>query len=83
MAIRKGDWKLVAYDPAVDGGSDKATPQRLYNLAEDMGEKNDLIAEHPEKARELQAAWDEWNKQNIPPKWGGGGKRAARRARAR
>ncbi|HEX6960781.1 MAG TPA: sulfatase [Lacipirellula sp.] len=83
MAIRKGDWKLVAYDPAVEGGKGKATPQKLYNLAEDIGEERNLIAEHPEKARELQAAWDEWNKQNVPPKWGGrSGKRTARRARA-
>ena len=83
MAIRKGDWKLIAYDPVVDGGTGKATPQKLYNLAKDVGELHDLIADYPEKARELQAAWDEWNKENAPPKWGARGpKRASARDRA-
>lgn len=70
MAIRKGDWKLVKYDPVVDGGKKGATDARLYNLADDIGEKNNVIAEEPEKAKELQAAWDEWNKSNVPPLWG-------------
>jgi arylsulfatase A-like enzyme len=84
MAIRKGDWKLVAYDPVVDGGRGKATPKKLYNLANDLGEEQDLAASEPERVRELQAAWDEWNESNIPPKWGsGGGNRRARRAAVR
>ena len=70
MAVRKGDWKLVKYDPVVDGGKKGATDARLYNLADDIGEKNNVIAEEPEKAQELQAAWDEWNKSNVPPLWG-------------
>jgi arylsulfatase A-like enzyme len=83
MAIRQGDWKLVSYDPAVDGDRGEATPKRLYNLATDIAEEHDLISTEPEKAGELEAAWDEWNKSNVPPKWGGGGKRrGARRAAA-
>jgi arylsulfatase A-like enzyme len=83
MAIRQGDWKLVAYDPAVEGGRGKATPPKLYNLANDLGEEQDLFANEPEKVKQLQAAWDEWNESNIPPKWGSGsGKRRARRAQA-
>ena len=70
MAVRKGDWKLVKYDPVVDGGKKGATDARLYNLAEDVSEQNNVIAEEPEKAKELQAAWDEWNKSNVPPRWG-------------
>ena len=84
MAIRKGDWKLVAYDPVVNGGRGKATPKNLYNLANDLGEEQDLAASEPEKVQELQAVWDEWNESNIPPKWGsGGGNRRARRAAVR
>jgi len=69
MAVRKGDWKLVKYDPVVDGGKKGATDARLYNLADDIGEKNNVIADEPETAKELQAAWDEWNKSNVPPLW--------------
>jgi len=73
MAIRKGDWKLVKYDPTVDGAKvplNTAGKPHLYNLANDLGEIKDLIEEHPEKAQELQAAWDMWNKDNIPARWG-------------
>jgi arylsulfatase A-like enzyme len=71
MAIRKGDWKLVRYDPVVDGMKGTATDAKLYNLASDVGESNNLIKAEPEKAKALQAAWDEWNKGNVPPAWGG------------
>jgi arylsulfatase A-like enzyme len=71
MAIRKGDWKLVRYDPVVDGMKGTATDAKLYNLANDIGENHDLIKSEPEKAKVLQAAWDEWNKGNVPPAWGG------------
>jgi hypothetical protein len=40
----------------------------------------------PEKAKELQAAWDKWNEDNIAPRWGQGkkaGKKAGNRARRR
>jgi arylsulfatase A-like enzyme len=69
MAVRKGDWKLVRYDPVVDGEKGQATGARLYNLADDIGEARDLIKENPEKAKELQAAWDQWNEQNVKPLW--------------
>jgi arylsulfatase A-like enzyme len=69
MAIRHGDWKLVRYDPAVDGGKGKPTETKLYNLKDDIGEKNNLIADEPEKAKELQVAWDKWNELNIAPLW--------------
>lgn len=50
-AIRQGDWKLCREKEK--GG--------LYNLADDIGEANDLSAAQPEKVKELQAAWDAWN----------------------
>lgn len=70
MAIRRGDWKLVRYDVAVDGEEGGVTDAKLYNLKDDIGEKNDLIATNPAKAKELQAAWDKWNEKNVPPLWG-------------
>jgi hypothetical protein len=43
--IRDGDYKLVM---SLNDGE-----YRLYNLAEDIGEENDLKAELPDKARQL------------------------------
>jgi arylsulfatase A-like enzyme len=74
MAIRQGDWKLVRYDPVADGGKGRPTEIKLYNLAEDIGEANDLAAKQPERFKELQAAWNAWNKENVAPLWGGGKK---------
>jgi arylsulfatase A-like enzyme len=70
MAVRKGDWKLVKYDATADGGKGMSS-LRLYNLADDIGEKTDLAAKQPEKVKELQAAWDKWNEGNVAPLWGG------------
>lgn len=50
--IRSGDWKLIHY---WEDGRDE-----LYNLAEDVGEQNELAAENPEKAGELRARLDRW-----------------------
>jgi arylsulfatase A-like enzyme len=75
MAIRQGDWKLVRYDPVVDGMKGTATDAKLYNLASDIGESKDLMKSEPQKAKELQATWDEWNQSNVAPLWGNGGKK--------
>ncbi len=77
MAIRHGDWKLVKYDPTADGilgPRGRATEAKLYNLASDIGEKNDLISENLEVAKRLKAKWDEWNALNVSPTWGMDGK---------
>jgi arylsulfatase A-like enzyme len=79
MAIRKGDWKLVktserglqVVDPAIFNDLSDA---ELYNLADDIGEKKNLAAAHPEKARELAAAWQRWNKELARPLWAPGGR---------
>jgi arylsulfatase A-like enzyme len=80
MAIRQGDWKLVRYDPRVDGETGRATGPKLYHLAADIGESNDVIDEQPEKAEALQAAWDEWNEENVRPLWRDGRGRQRRNA---
>lgn len=73
MAIRQGDWKLVRYDGNADTNTGKAPPVssvKLYDLAKDIHEDKDLAAEQPEKVKQLQALWDEWNRSNIKPLWG-------------
>ena len=54
---------------AAEGGKG-VSAAKLYNLKEDIGESKDLMASQPEKARELQSAWDRWNKDNVAPLWG-------------
>ena len=69
-AIRMGDWKLL------NQGEDA----ELYNLAQDIGEKNNLAAAQPAKVKELQAAYDAWNSQLAEPRWRSGRKRQRRPA---
>lgn len=76
MAIRKGDWKLVKYDLAVDNATG-VSPMRLYNLKSDLAESVDLSSKEPEKVKELEALWKTWNQSNVPAKWGAGNGAAA------
>jgi len=48
-AVRMGDWKLVA---KVHKGN-----WELYNLSKDRSELNNLTAKHPERVKEMAAAW--------------------------
>ena len=57
-AIRNGDWKLTVEQGGARG---------LFNLAQDIGEKTDLSAKHPEKLKELQAKFDAWSAQMANP----------------
>jgi arylsulfatase A-like enzyme len=74
MAIRKGDWKLVKTREGPLKEADPSTftdlsSAELYNLAEDIGEKKNLAPAHPEKVKELVAAWQRWNKELAKPLW--------------
>jgi arylsulfatase A-like enzyme len=82
-AIRDGDWKVTV---------EPGTPPGLFNLAQDIGEKTDLAATHPEKLKELVAKYDAWSAQMSEPsgerggknkKAAAGGKKAAARLDAR
>jgi len=53
-AIRQGDWKLIEFYE--DGRLE------LYNLKDDIGEKENLAAKMPEKAAELQGKLAAWRK---------------------
>jgi arylsulfatase A-like enzyme len=76
MAIRSGDWKLVKSSEgplrAAGPGEFNLSSAELYNLASDIGEKNNLAATQPTKVRELAAAWQRWNQQLAKPLWGPG-----------
>ena len=54
-AIRAGNWKLIEYFE--DGRLE------LYNLAEDLGERNNLATKMPERARELHDKLVAWREQ--------------------
>lgn len=60
FAVRSGDYKLV---------QTRGEAPKLYNLAQDIGEKKDLTASEGAKAKELQGIYDKWNSLNIAPKW--------------
>lgn len=49
VAVRKGNWKGVRYNVAVDAHS----PLELYDLSKDPGEARNVAAQHPEIVREL------------------------------
>jgi arylsulfatase A-like enzyme len=51
-AVREGDWKLIEFFE--DGRAE------LYHLKEDVGEKNDLAAAQPDRARALRKRLADW-----------------------
>ena len=66
------------------GGTASTEGAELYNLKEDIGEKNNLAGKNLEKLKELSEMWDKWNAGNIPAAWGPGtnapnGKRGQRK----
>jgi arylsulfatase A-like enzyme len=54
-AVRAGDWKLLEY--LEDGRLE------LYNLRDDISEKNDLTAQMPDKAASLLKQLNDWRTQ--------------------
>lgn len=58
-AVRFGDWKLIEF---YENGS-----VELYNLKEDIGEKNDLSDQYSEKKNELYKLLDDWRKNVNAP----------------
>jgi len=53
--VRKGDWKLIRF---YCDNEDQTDRYELYNLKDDLGEKNDLAGKMPEKVKELRALLD-------------------------
>jgi arylsulfatase A-like enzyme len=59
-AVRHGDWKLLV------GNGGSMTPE-LYNLKDDLSEKNNLAETNADKVAELKALWEKWNGEQAPP----------------
>jgi arylsulfatase A-like enzyme len=49
VALRKGNWKAVRYNVAIDPNA----PLELYDLSKDPGEKHDVATTHPAIAKKL------------------------------
>lgn len=58
-AVRLGDWKLIQYFENKD--------LELYNLKEDIGEKNNRAETNPEKLNELLEILENWRKEINAP----------------
>ena len=58
-AVRMGDWKLIEFFE--DGRLE------LYNLADDLGETENLVEKQPEKAKELHAKMRQWRQETGAP----------------
>ena len=75
IALRAGDWKIVkgagmsSVKAAGSAGKPDTAGAELYNLKDDIGEKNNLTENNPEKLKKLAAMWEKWNADNIDPKW--------------
>ncbi|MCY1722082.1 sulfatase [Prolixibacteraceae bacterium Z1-6] len=58
-AMRLGDWKMIQYFENND--------IELYNLKDDIGEKNNLANLKPEKVQELLAMLEKWRQETGAP----------------
>ncbi len=75
IALRSGDWKLVkapggGTGQGERGGKASTAEAQLYNLKQDIGEKDNLAKKEPQKLKELSAIWDKWNSEMVDPAWG-------------
>lgn len=63
FAVRKGDWMFVHSTEGDAVAGPKQTPARemLFNLADDIGERNDLSRKHPEILRDLRNLYTTWS----------------------
>jgi len=52
VSVTSGDWKLIRI---FHGGENGAHRWKLYNLAEDIGERNDLADKQPERVKAMDA----------------------------
>jgi arylsulfatase A-like enzyme len=52
VTVHRGDWKLIRI---FHGGENGAHRWKLFNLKDDLGEKNDLAATEPARVKELDA----------------------------
>ena len=61
-SVRHQDWKLLAYRSGI---------VKLYNIARDIKEENDLADAHPEKVKALLARLVQWEREMGVEKYSG------------
>lgn len=61
-ALRDGKWKLVLRH---------RQPWRLFDMEADRTERHDVIAQHPDLARKMETAWNEWARRTYVDEWPG------------
>jgi arylsulfatase A-like enzyme len=81
-ALRFGDWKVIVHSGGASGDEETAAPAprkkkrqaaasapkaELFNLAEDVSEKNNLAERQPEKLKELLARYEALAKRAAKP----------------
>jgi len=59
-AIRQGDWVLLHNCVG-------RTPMELHNLAEDPGQKKNLVKAQPERVSKMLKKWEAWNAKHPEP----------------
>ena len=73
FTVREGDWKYI--DRLGSGGFSKPSrrepnpgqpPGQLYNLTEDLGERDNVYADNPEIVKRMQATLSEVRGDNAP-----------------
>lgn len=64
-AIRQGDWKLIQYET----NRDLNPRTELFNLLEDISEKNDLAGRYPEKVSDLKMLMKQAHSPAAHPKF--------------
>jgi len=72
-AVREGDWKLLYNKKKIE----------LYNLAEDISEKNNLNEQYPDKVADLEQKYKTWRSQmgdHIRPPKSSKAEKAARKS---
>jgi arylsulfatase A-like enzyme len=63
--MRLGNWTFVHSTEGSERAGPRQTAARdmLFNLADDIGQRNDLAAQHPEKLAELKKRYEAWSAQ--------------------
>lgn len=60
-AVRVGNWKYHRSRQTGRGEKRKTLPPELYDLSEDIGEKNNVAAEHPDVVEKIENRIKTWN----------------------
>jgi arylsulfatase A-like enzyme len=62
QAVRMGDWKGVRLEVRELG---RQAPMELYNLAEDIGEENNVASDHPDIVEQIAQIMDEAHSESL------------------